>query len=123
MAGLLRAQRLDMLRFGAAGRLLAAGEVEAVLPLDDAELLDAARPVTPGGEVKADPERVRARQDAQVKAALQSGPVALIVLAAGDRGHGRRRCRPVARMRATSRARRWEVREAGSSDGSMGRPR
>src|SRR5262245_18439925 len=34
--GLLHERRLDVLRFGAAGRLLAAGEIEAVLPLDEA---------------------------------------------------------------------------------------
>src|SRR5262249_55662902 len=78
--GLLHEQRLDVLRFAAAGWLLAAGEIEAVLPLDDAELLDAARPVTPAGEVKAGAAKVRARQDARVKAVLQSGPVALIAL-------------------------------------------
>ncbi len=51
-----------------------------MLPLDDDGLLDAARPITEKGEVKPDPERVRARQDAQVRAALKSGPVAVIVL-------------------------------------------
>src|SRR5262249_49513075 len=65
--GLLQGHRLDGLRFGAACRLLAVGEIAAVLPLDDAELLDAARPVTERGEVKADPAKVKARQDAQVK--------------------------------------------------------
>jgi hypothetical protein len=63
---LLGEYRQDVLRVGAAGRLLVAKEIEAVLPLDDAELLDAARPVTPQGEVRADPVRVKARQDAQV---------------------------------------------------------
>src|SRR5262249_5014880 len=76
---LLGKYRHDVLRFGAAGRLLVAREIEAVLPLDDAELLDRARPVA-GGEVKPDPERVKARQDAQARAALKSGPVAVIVL-------------------------------------------
>ncbi len=78
--GLLSEYRRDVLRFGAAGQLLVAKEIEAVLPLDDADLLDAARPVTKGGEVKPDPERVKARQDAQVRAALKSGPLAVIVL-------------------------------------------
>src|SRR5262249_12512308 len=70
--GLLQEHRRDVLRFGAAGRLLAAGEIQAVLPLDDAELLDAARPVTPAGEVKADAGKVRAREEAQVRAALKA---------------------------------------------------
>jgi hypothetical protein len=80
LLGLLGEYREDVLRFGAAGRLLVAREIEAVLPLDDADLLDAARPITEKGEVKPDPERVKARQDAQVRAALQSGPLAVIVL-------------------------------------------
>jgi hypothetical protein len=95
---LLGAYRHDVLRFGAVGRLLVAREVEAVLPLDDAQLLDRAQPVTKGGEVKPDPEQVKARQDAQVKAALESGPVAVIVLggshdlSASVRALGRESC-------------------------------
>jgi hypothetical protein len=77
---MLREHRQDVLRFGSVGRLLVAKEIEAVLPLDAAELLDAARPITAEGEVKADPAKIKARQDAQVKAALKSGRVALIVL-------------------------------------------
>jgi len=80
LLGLLQQHRLDVLRFGAVGRLFAAGEVEGVLPLDDAQLLDAARPITAKGNVKGDPEKIRAREDAQVQAALKSGPVAVIVL-------------------------------------------
>jgi saccharopine dehydrogenase-like NADP-dependent oxidoreductase len=51
-----------------------------VLPLDDVVLLDKAKPVSPDGKVKADPATVEARHDAQVKAAIASGPVSLIVL-------------------------------------------
>jgi hypothetical protein len=74
--------RRDVLRFGVAGRLLVlvAREIEAVLPLDDADLLDAARPVIKGGEVKPDPGQVKARQEALVKAALKTGPLGVIVL-------------------------------------------
>ena len=39
-----------------------------------------ARPIAKGGAVKADPGPVKARQEAQVKAALKSGPLAVIVL-------------------------------------------
>jgi hypothetical protein len=68
---------------GAAGRPLAAGELQQVLPHDDAALLDAARPVSPDGQLPTDPVKVKAREDAQVKAALASGPCALIVLGGG----------------------------------------
>ena len=37
-----------------------------VLPLDDADLLERAKPITPSG-VKLDREKVTAREDAQVK--------------------------------------------------------
>jgi hypothetical protein len=51
-----------------------------VLPLDDEELLDWAKPVTPDDRVKRDPAKVEARHDAQVKLALESGPCSLLVL-------------------------------------------
>ena len=54
--------RRELLELGAGGRLLSAGDVKEVLPLDDADLLDAARPISPDGQVK-------------VKAALAYGPI------------------------------------------------
>ena len=60
--------------------LLVAGDVEDVLPLDDARLLDRAKPMTPDGKVKVDAEKVRLREDAQVKAVLDKGKVGFIVL-------------------------------------------
>jgi hypothetical protein len=69
-----------MAEFGAAGRLLATGELSEVLPLDDAGLLDDANPVTPDGRVALDKGRLRARQDAQVRLASKGGGVSLIVL-------------------------------------------
>jgi hypothetical protein len=72
--------QLRLLELGAAGRLLVAGEIEEVLPLDDGDLLDQANPVTPEGKVRLDPDKVKARQDAQVKAVLNRGAFGLIVL-------------------------------------------
>jgi hypothetical protein len=43
---MMEQHRCELLRVGAACRLLLTGDLEAVLPLDDASLLDAARPVT-----------------------------------------------------------------------------
>jgi hypothetical protein len=51
--------RRRLLEYGAAGRLAMRGEVE-VLPLDDAELLEGAKPVRPVGEVRLDPATVEA---------------------------------------------------------------
>jgi hypothetical protein len=59
--------------------LLVAGDIGEVLALDE-RLLALAKPVTPDGRVKFDAQKVRRREDAQVKAALDGGPFALIVL-------------------------------------------
>jgi hypothetical protein len=80
IAEMLDQHRLRLLELGAPGRLLIAGEIEEVLPLDDAELLDRAKPVTPEGKVLIDPERLKAREGAQVKAVLSKGSLGLIVL-------------------------------------------
>lgn len=79
MADLIDQHDLRLLEYGAAGRLLAAKEVEQVHPLDDADLLDRAKPITPSG-VKLDREKVAAREDAQVKAVMAKGGFGLIVL-------------------------------------------
>src|SRR5262245_23307119 len=50
IAELLRDHRRDLVPFGVAGRLAVKREVE-VLPLDDGELLERAKPVTPDGKV------------------------------------------------------------------------
>lgn len=68
-----------LLEMGAAGRLLIAGELENVLPLEDADALEKAKPISPNG-VKFDPLNIAARHDAQVKAVMKEGPVAVIVL-------------------------------------------
>jgi hypothetical protein len=80
VAGLFWVQRKNLLEFGAAGRLLIAGEIEEVLPLDDAELLEQAKPVTPDGRVKFDEEKLAARRDGIVMAVTAKAPFALIVL-------------------------------------------
>lgn len=68
-----------LLEMGAAGRLLISGDLEDVLPIEDADALAKAKPVTSGG-VKLDAAMLEARHDAQVKAVLKQGPVAFIVL-------------------------------------------
>ncbi|MFH1924332.1 MAG: hypothetical protein ABIP48_31155 [Planctomycetota bacterium] len=72
--------RLDLLRVGAAGQLFMAGELEEVVPVDDAELLDRANPVAEDGKVRLDREVIEARQDAQVRAMLEDSPFALVIL-------------------------------------------
>jgi len=69
-----------LLEVGAAGRLLISGELEDVLPLEESETFEQANPISPSGGVKLDPVKIDARHDAQVKAVLMEGPVAVIVL-------------------------------------------
>lgn len=69
-----------LLEMGVAGRLLISGELEDVLPLEDAEALEKAKPVMPSGGVKLDPLKIKARHDAQVKTVMKEGSVAVIVL-------------------------------------------
>jgi hypothetical protein len=78
--GLLNQHRVRLLEFGAAARLLMSGELAEVLPLDDADLLDQANPVTPDGQVKHDRDRVRAREDAMVRAVLERKGIVVIIL-------------------------------------------
>jgi hypothetical protein len=78
---LVRGHRRQLLEYGAAARLALAGQVE-VLPLDDEELLEQAKPV----KGKLDAAKVEARHDGQVRAALESGPCSLLILGGG---HGK----------------------------------
>ncbi len=77
---LLDDHKYRLLEMGSAGRLLISGELGDVLPLEDAEALERAKPVTPSGGVKLDPQKIEVRHEAQVKLALKNGPVAVIVL-------------------------------------------
>jgi hypothetical protein len=77
---MLDQHKARLLELGAAGRLLIAGEIDEVLPLDDADALDLAKPITPDGKFLVDPAKLVVRHDAQVRAVLDKGPLALIVL-------------------------------------------
>jgi hypothetical protein len=96
-AGMIDRHRLLLLKVGAPGRLLIGGEIEEVLPLDDADLLDNANPVTSEGKIEFDAEKLKARHDAQVRAVLANGGFGLIVLGGAHNlsesvrrlGHGR----------------------------------
>jgi hypothetical protein len=73
----LRGQRLKP---GAVGRLVAAGELRAVLGLEDAKLLEAARQQRPGDDnlLRAAVEFVRLKEMARIL--LRSGPVVVAVI-------------------------------------------
>jgi hypothetical protein len=80
LVAMLDEHKHRLLEMGAAGRLLISGELEEVLPLEDAVALDRAKPISPSGGVKLDPVKLEARHDAQVKATMKEGRVAVIVL-------------------------------------------
>lgn len=79
LLALLDEHKQRMLEVGAAGRLLISGELEAVLPLEG-EGFEKLKPITSSGELDFDPEKMEARHDAQVQAAIKEEPVAVIVL-------------------------------------------
>ena len=92
ITGMLDQHMAQLLEVGAPGRLLMAGEIDEVMPLDHADLLHQAKPITPEGKLTLDPKRLMARRDAQVKAVLDKGAFGLIVLGGShDLSHNVRR--------------------------------
>jgi len=77
------AHRHDKLEMGAAFGLVVDGQLESVLPLDNAALLAAAKPVLTDGAFKAEPTAVSKRERAMIANALKAGPVAVIVCGGG----------------------------------------
>jgi hypothetical protein len=59
------------------------GELGEVLPLEDAEALEKAKPLSPSGGVKLDPGKIEARNDAQVKTVMRAGTVTVAVILLG----------------------------------------
>jgi hypothetical protein len=56
------------------------GEALEVSPLDNAKLLDEAKPISPDGRLRLDAAKLSAQHDGQVQAALKDGPFALVLL-------------------------------------------
>jgi len=83
LAEMLAEHRERLLAVGAAGRLLIAGELEDVLPLEEAGVLAAADPLSPGGGVAIERAAGDARHDAMMRAVLSRGPVGVTVLGGG----------------------------------------
>jgi hypothetical protein len=77
VSGMLADHRVETLKMGLAIRLLMSSRLDAVLPLDDGKLLDAAGPILPGG--KQDPAAIADREAAMVKKAMAASPVAVII--------------------------------------------
>ena len=75
--------REDLLQLGAPGRLLMAGELDAVLPADDAKLLDAADPVN-DGKIEFNSEAGRAREEGMVRLLLKQKEAVVVMGGAHD---------------------------------------
>lgn len=69
-----------LLRIGAAGQLLAAGELAEVLPAEDEIAYEQANPLTDDGELRFDGRANDARQAAIVRRLLDGGSLAVVVL-------------------------------------------
>jgi hypothetical protein len=72
-----------LLEMGAAGQLLLSGELEDVLPLEDARLYEKTNPLSEDGRIELKPKIIEAREDAMVKKILDGGPFAFMVLGGG----------------------------------------
>lgn len=80
LVALLDAHNERMLEMGAAGRLLIAGELEEVLPLEGDGAMEKAKPITPDGSVRIEENKLEARHDAQLQELTKAGSVSVIVL-------------------------------------------
>src|SRR5262249_9379908 len=83
LEALLRQHRLETAELGAAG-LLAAGEVPAIVPLDDEDTLDAAAPRRAGEAWEFDVAKVRRRDECIVRNAVASGATVVVVILGGS---------------------------------------
>lgn len=70
---LLHEYRLDLLRIGAAGRLLLSRELDEVRPVEDAALLRAANPIRANSRLEFDQAANDRREDAIVRQLLECG--------------------------------------------------
>lgn len=81
---LLKEHREQLLRIGAPGRMLMAGELAEIIPLDDAAAHQASNPIKRDGKVVLDETEIEAREKAMVERLLAADePVSVIVLGTG----------------------------------------
>ena len=80
LVAVLDRHREEMLRIGAAGRLLITGEVKNVLPLEEDGAIENSKPITSDGRVSLNADKIDARQDAQLRVLRRGNPVSVIVL-------------------------------------------
>ncbi|MEQ9009518.1 MAG: hypothetical protein RLP12_16680 [Ekhidna sp.] len=72
--------KIDLLELGAAGRLVVKGELNTLLPAEDSEAFEAAKPVRSDGKVKFDMKANERREDAIVRNLLKGSRVVVITL-------------------------------------------
>jgi hypothetical protein len=81
---LFQQHRLDLLRVGAAGQLVLAGELANVLPVEDEVPFEAANPIGNDDTLTLDSQMNERREDAQVRNVLNGGPLVVILGCAHD---------------------------------------
>lgn len=79
---LVDTHRMMLLEIGTPGRLLLAGDIDRILPLEDEQLLQDANPIK-GGKIAFDSAKVRARRDAMIRN-LRVGPEPAVVILGGS---------------------------------------
>ena len=75
--------RRDCLQLGAAAQLLISNELESVLPLENAEVFEAASPVSKDGKIRFDEAAEAKREDEMLKILMREQGIKVIVLGGG----------------------------------------
>tara|TARA_R110002095_G_scaffold213886_1_gene205133 strand:+ start:43 stop:822 length:780 start_codon:yes stop_codon:yes gene_type:complete len=75
--------RRDCLQMGAAAQLMSSKELKSVLPLENAEVFEAANPVGKDGKVRIDEDAEEKREDEMVKILMKGKGMSVIVLGGG----------------------------------------
>jgi hypothetical protein len=81
---MLEQHRRRMLEMGSTGQLLISGELEDVLPLEDAKALAQSMPIAPDGKMEPDPAKIEARHDAQVREVMKRKESATVIVLGGS---------------------------------------
>tara|TARA_R110002111_G_scaffold248400_1_gene312030 strand:+ start:45465 stop:46145 length:681 start_codon:yes stop_codon:yes gene_type:complete len=74
---------IDLMELGAAGRLVVSGELQTVLPVEDAAAFEAANPLKPDGKIVFNEKAGERRENAIVRNLQKGSGVVVITLGAG----------------------------------------
>ncbi len=91
---ILTSHRHEMLRIGAVGRLMIAGELKTVVPLEEFQSYQNANPLTQGGSLQFNRAAMEKREDAQVQRLMQDDVSVVVLGGAHDLSNNLRRLAP-----------------------------